>query len=81
MSGHGPRRKAGRGPLVLPPVAYLRGAAGDGRWMGGVDEPTPFSLQANWPFTFWMSPAHWPTGPIADVCQVPSGFRQKAINV
>jgi hypothetical protein len=34
----------------LPPVADLCGAADDGRWIGGVDEPTPVSLQASWPF-------------------------------
>ena len=56
-------------------AGFVRGRA------GGVDEPTPLSLQVNWPLTFWMSPAHWLAGPIADVCQVPSGFRQKAINV
>jgi hypothetical protein len=50
-------------------------------WDGGVDDPIPASLQVNWPLTFWMSPAHWLTGPMALVCHDPSGFEQKAINV
>ena len=53
----------------------------DGGRTGGVDDPTPLSLHVSWPLTFWMSLAHWLTGPIAEVCQVPSGFWQKAINV
>jgi len=53
----------------------------DGGRTGGVDDPTPLSLHVSWPLTFWMSLAHWLIGPISEVCQVPSGFWQNAINV